>query len=123
MILELVRQTTTRDAIIGSLSIDGVWECYTLENRDLCIPLGTYEIGIYDSPHAGHLLPILKNVKNRDFVEIHCGNIPSDSEGCILVAAEHALDTLINSRIAFNHLFPQISSALASGNSVSITIS
>lgn len=123
MTLNLTRTTTTKDALIGCLSVDDVSECATLENRDLAIPLGTYEVGIYDSPHAGHPVPILKNVKGRDFVEIHSGNIASDSKGCILVGQQYTNDTISGSHLAFAHLFPQIQSAIDSGESVEITIS
>src|SRR5216684_5973699 len=123
MILNLTRISTTKDAIIGFLTVDGVWECYTLENRELCIPLGTYPVEIYASPHAGHLVPILQNVPGRDYVEIHCGNVYTDSKGCILVGQAYNDDTIQNSRLAFAHLFPQIESAINNGDSVSIQIS
>jgi len=122
MILNLTRTTTSPDALLGTLSVNNLMECYTLENRDLSIPLGTYEVEIYDSPHAGHLLPRLKNVPGRDFVEIHCGNIASDSKGCILVGSSHTSDMLNESRLAFAHLFPQIQTAIAKGEPVSITV-
>lgn len=122
MILTLTRTKTFKDVLIGELSVDGQWECFTLENRDLAIPLGTYKVEIYDSPHAGHLLPILKDVPGRDSIEIHSGNKASDSKGCILVGANHTTDILTDSRLAFAHLFPQIEKACKSGEDVSITI-
>lgn len=122
MILNLTRTTTTKDAILGELSVDGGKECYTLENRDLCIPCGTYSIEIYDSPHAGHLLPILRNVPDREMIEIHCGNVSVDSKGCILVGKTRTADSVLGSRLAFDHLFPQIQQAIEAGDSVTIKI-
>lgn len=122
MILNLTRTTTSRDAILGEIAVDDTFECYTLENRELAIPLGEYQLKIYDSPHAGHPLPILQNVPGRDYVEIHSGNVYSDSKGCILVGKDHTFDTLLDSRLAFSHLFPQIQSAIDNGDDVTIVI-
>jgi hypothetical protein len=122
MNLQLARITTTSDALLGTLSVNNQTECYTLENRDLCIPVGTYEIGIYDSPHAGHLVPILKNVPGREWVEIHSGNVSSDSKGCILVGTSCTTDSVLDSRFAFAHLFPQIESAIQSGEQVTLSL-
>ncbi len=123
MQIDVVRVTTTRDAIFGSLSVNGVFECDTLENRDLCIPLGTYPVQIYDSPHAGHPVPILENVPGRDYIEIHCGNLSQDCKGCILLGQSYTQDSLVDSRLAFDHLFPQIQAAIAQGETVTLTLS
>lgn len=123
MELQLIRDTTTPDAILGRLLVDGNQECYTLENRDLCIPLGTYPIGIYFSPHAGHFVPLLENVLNRSAIEVHCGNTSLDSHGCILVGQIRTADSIQNSRLAFQPLFTKIKTAIDSGYTITITVS
>lgn len=48
-----------------------------------CIPEGTYELNIYNSPKFGRCL-IVKDVPGRDAILIHKGNYNSDTHGCIL---------------------------------------
>jgi len=117
--LELVlnRKETENGGIFGTIQAgDGSrFTCLSLENQALSIPTGRYEIEIYDSPHAGHPLPRLKNVPGRTEIEIHCGNIPQDSKGCIIVGDHRAGGTLEDSRTAFDRLFPLIRAAIATG--------
>lgn len=69
--------------------------CYTLEkpwmdnqNNISSIPTGKYNAIIrYD--HNDHWRIELKNVPNRDNVQIHIGNSVDDSKGCILVGLGH----------------------------------
>ena len=101
---------------IGELSIDGKFECYTLEDveRDVkiagitAIPKGTYKVDITMSNRFKRLLPILINVPNFEGVRIHSGNKAQDTEGCILVGAERAIDFIGKSRIAFDKLFAKM---------------
>lgn len=53
-----------------------------------CIPVGEYTASWYDSPLKGRVLR-LANVPGRQDIEIHTGNFPSDTEGCILVGKAH----------------------------------
>src|SRR5581483_9746992 len=91
-------------AVIGTLTVDGEFNCYTLENAAVLIPAGRYEVTLYESPHAGHIVPLLNGVPGRDHIEIHCGNVPTDSKGCILVGTEHTDSSLLASRLAFDNL-------------------
>jgi hypothetical protein len=99
----------------SDLYFKGEWACFTLENQALLTPAGTYGLEIYDSPHAGHLVPRLQNVPGRTEVEIHCGNVEADSKGCILLGLGSTGDTIERSRDAFNILFPKIQTALQEG--------
>jgi Family of unknown function (DUF5675) len=121
--LETKRTNQTTDALFGEMLADGEKICFTMENLALSIPTGQYGIEIYDSPHAGHLVPLLQNVPGREFVEIHCGNIPCDSKGCILVGLEYTGDTIERSREAFDIVFPIIQNAIKNGSTVQLTIS
>lgn len=109
-------QTLEMEASLSGVMVcrDG-WKCFTLENQALSIPAGQYGLEIYDSPHAGHPVPLLRDVPGRDFVEIHCGNVPQDSKGCILVGLSRTEGTIQDSRAAFNVLLPKIQAALREG--------
>ena len=93
--------------IFGTLTV-GTYTCVTLENPEKVIPSGTYQITLYDSPHAGHKVPLLIDVPGRAEIEIHCGNVPEDSKGCILLGLTHDDNQLYDSRRAFQSLMPYI---------------
>lgn len=71
-----------------------------------CIPAGTYECRRYQSPKRGYQLFELLNVPGRSNIEIHIGNTPRDTEGCILVGTAFGKlaerDAVLNSRTAFS---------------------
>lgn len=123
MRLTVNRYPAVDEAVIGTLSIDGEFECYSLEHLAVIIPVGTYQITLYNSPHAGHIVPLLQNVPDRDLIEIHSGNSPEDSRGCILVGQTHTSGTIGDSRLAFAHLLPKIQNALQAGDLVFISVS
>lgn len=47
-----------------------------------CVPLGVYSVKKYPSPHLGYTVWLL-DVLNRDKIEIHIADYPTDVEGCI----------------------------------------
>lgn len=93
----VLRTSFTEDATRGHLFVDDTRWGYTLEDRlrpfgvkvpgKTCIPAGRYPVRLYDSPRFGKRLPRLSGVPFFDAVEMHGGNKPEDTEGCILVAA------------------------------------
>ena len=93
MRLTLHRMSQTAYATFGRLQDDEDRQlCVTLERpwvdnlHDLsCVPAGTYEWVRYHSPKRGYDVPLLEHVPNRDMIEIHIGNVPKDTDGCILV--------------------------------------
>jgi hypothetical protein len=50
-----------------------------------CIPAGTYQCRRILSPKRGYELFEVCDVPGRSNIEIHIGNTPHDTEGCILV--------------------------------------
>ena len=56
-----------------------------------CIPAGTYKAHRYLSPKRGYTVFELADVPDRTHIEIHKGNLPSDSEGCILVGSRFGM--------------------------------
>jgi hypothetical protein len=93
MQITIKRLHKTDTSTIGELLIDGIFECYTLEDveRDVkikgetAIPKGAYKVIINESTRFKRLLPLLLNVPNFEGVRIHSGNTNHDTEGCILV--------------------------------------
>jgi hypothetical protein len=126
MEIKIKRLHKTDLSTIGELSIDGKFECYTLEDKELeikikgetAIPKGTYLVGISLSNRFKKLLPILIDVPNFEGVRIHSGNSNHDTEGCILVGSTRAKDYIGNSRVAFEKLFKKMQLA----KSINLTI-
>lgn len=114
---------------VGKLYVDDVFECLTLEDiiRDVkikaetAIPYGKYKVIINQSPRFKRSLPLLLNVPNFEGVRIHTGNKTADTEGCILVGTMRTKDGMVlNSKIAFDKLFPKM--VLAFKNKEPITL-
>ena len=116
MQLQLIRRTFTDKSTIGELSVNGVFECFTLEDKvrpvkiagETAIPAGTYEIAITFSNKFQKFLPLLMNVPNFEGIRIHTGNTPADTLGCILVGQGKGVDLISNSRLAFAPLFEKL---------------
>lgn len=52
-----------------------------------CIPAGSYPARRYRSPKRGYDVFMLSGVPGRGDIELHIGNLPHDSEGCILLGS------------------------------------
>ena len=122
MEIELRRKWKTENSKIGELFINGVYECYTLEDKErpekakkvfgkTAIPLGRYEIVINYSNAFKTFLPLLLNVKGFLGIRIHTGNNEHDTLGCILVGSRKAENQISNSRVAFRDLFKKMTIA------------
>ena len=119
MELTLKRTDFTEKSTIGELSIDGVFECFTLEDKVretkikniTAIPAGRYEVVITFSNRFQTPLPLLLNVPNFEGVRIHPGNTAENTEGCILVGQQKQVDFIGASRAAFAPLFDRIKAA------------
>jgi hypothetical protein len=148
MRLFLQREPTVNEATFGKLSVDGTYQCETLEDAirevpgvpvtawkipdQTAIPAGVYSIDITPSAHFGNrLLPLLIGVPGYDGVRIHPGNYTSDTEGCILVGLQRSgggqggptkTPMLLQSRPAFESLFSRIGGAHTAGEAISIEI-
>lgn len=105
--LRRLRQVA-QDATIGELRIDGVLECVTLEPTSLKIPCGSYPLSLYDSPARGYKVPLLHDVDKRSMIEIHIGNWPKDSRGCILVGRKASEGAIEHSKDAFERLMSKL---------------
>jgi hypothetical protein len=117
MKLTLKRRFRGEAYTIGSLYIDGVCFCDTLEDKDrglrqdmslleiskikvmhkTAIPTGEYKVIVNMSPSKKRLLPRLLGVPGFDGILIHRGNTEDDSSGCILVGQNKIKGMVINS--------------------------
>jgi hypothetical protein len=92
------REYSDQKCTSGYLAVNGTIQAYTLElpwqgNKPLIssIPSGTYK-GVLRYDHTDQWRIELQGVPGRTVVEIHTGNTPDDSEGCILVGKELGSD-------------------------------
>lgn len=140
MLIQIKRGPTANDATPGEMSIDGVFECYTLEDvvREVAdtpvadwkivgqtaIPRGKYKVSLSMSGHFDRILPLIENVPGFSGVRIHSGNKAADTEGCILVGAArtHDLFQILDSRKAAAALQAKIQNAIDQRISVYLEI-
>jgi hypothetical protein len=133
MKLTLLRRPSAHGCTLGSLYVDGAFECYTLEDvvradgikiaGETAIPAGTYTIDITMSPRFGCLLPLLLSVGGFVGIRIHPGNSAKNTDGCILVGRDVMGDAWISdSRRAFEALFAKLQAAHAKGEAISIEV-
>ena len=85
----LTRFEMTPDGTFGKVVTDNLFQCLSLEKpwhdnkTDIsCIPAGSYECAVIDSPHFGKVYG-LKEVKDRTDVLIHAANWERQLKGCI----------------------------------------
>jgi hypothetical protein len=126
MQITVKRLYKTDTSTIGELLIDGVFECFTLEDierpvkikAETAIPKGTYKVIINQSNRFKRLMPLLLNVPNFEGVRIHAGNTNHDTEGCILVGQTRNKNYIGQSRKAYEKLFKKMQAA----KEISLTI-
>lgn len=141
MKLELIRRYCGNGYTIGSLLVDGVKFCDTLEPTDrglmssmtideikskkvkgkTAIPTGIYHVDLDSvSPHFkdrswakcyGGRVPRLQGVKGYDGVLIHPGNTAADTEGCVLVGRNTEVGRLTASKATYIKLFEMMDAA------------
>lgn len=116
MVITIKRLYKTDTSTIGELLINGIFECFTLEDTErkvkikgeTAIPKGTYKVIINESNRFKRLLPLLIDVPDFEGVRIHSGNSNHDTEGCILVGKTRNKNYIGQSRKAFDKLFKKM---------------
>jgi len=149
MKLNVVRHQFGEEATNGLLFIDGVFECYTLEDQyqevkvmhETCIPEGTYEIKLRDAGgfssrylqkygpefHKGMLH--IQDVPGFEWILVHQGNTDLHTSGCLILGdTQQDLDKskrgfIGNSKDAYKKMYPKVRDALLNGEKVTIQYS
>lgn len=134
MELTLTRRYKGDTYTIGTLYINGIRYCDTLEDRvrDLvreakipgrtAIPAGSYKVIVTVSPRFGRELPRLMDVPHFEGILIHRGNTAEDTAGCILVGENKVKGKVINSTGYEIELTRRIKAAIGQGQEVKLTI-
>lgn len=120
--LSLNRKSKTDDSFLGELLLADQFLCYTLENLELSIPDGVFEVKMQWSDHFQRNIPHLQNVPNREAIEIHPGNTAEDFKGCIGVGYIQGCDDIEDSRRASDDLNAMLQEAQDTGSRITITI-
>lgn len=120
MKLTLKRTDFTDRSTIGELFVNGVFFCYTIEDKDrnlnndmdikeivrlkqygiTAIPCGTYRMELTMSNRFKRALPLLYNVKGYEGVRLHRGNTAEDSLGCPILGMKKGVDAVYQSTVA-----------------------
>jgi hypothetical protein len=133
------REPSTLESTPGTLSIDGAFECFTLEDvvrevpgrpvstwkiqNETAIPVGLYQVIVDFSSRFQLDMPHVLNVPGFDGIRIHSGNTAADTDGCVLLGQQrNGLDDVINSRAAFDAFFPKLQAAISRGEPVTLTV-
>ncbi len=148
MNLKLVRTDFTDQSTIGTLYVNGIEECFILEDPDrglredmplaeierlkkpgvTAIPYGTYEVKRTKSERFSKekgytvIMPILWDVPGYLGIRIHIGNYPKDTLGCLLPGRKKGVNCVIESTKATQQLEKKIEGAIANGEKVIIEI-
>lgn len=144
MYIQLMRLKDDGKSSIGTLHINGKFECFTLEDTHnepkiygkTHIPAGKYNIELRNVGrmtlkysdrfdfHKGMLW--LRNVKNFEYVYIHTGNDEDDTDGCILLgfvcSSRSSSQSVSGSVLAYVDVYPKIADAILRGEEVTIEI-
>ena len=120
--LVLTRTEKTTDGVFGRMSYNDEFICFTMENRALAIPAGTYSLEITYSPHFGREMPLLGGTSPRTGIRLHPANWPAQLEGCVALGQSIDGDSLSNSVLAFDMVLGIIRRGIADGG-ISIQIS
>lgn len=120
------------DVTIGSMTVDGEFECWTVEDAvrapgvkvagKTAIPAGTYTVEVTYSNRFKKPLPLLLDVPMFTGIRIHAGNTAENTEGCILPGLDRLGKSVGRSRLAFDTLFTKIKEAKAKGEKVTLEI-
>ena len=116
--LLLIRNTFSKESILGELFLNGELICDTLENpwkdnqRNIsCIPEGEYPVRLRlarESASRDYLHLLVQDVPNRDWILFHRGNTAKDTSGCILVGLGSQQDVVNNSVLAMDLLIKEV---------------
>ena len=142
MLISVVRHLLNPHCTISKASIEGVFECYFLEDtvreqlidgkwtwkpefkikRETAIPSGKYQVIIDLSNRFQRDTPRLLRVPDFSMIRIHPGNTERDTDGCLLPGTIANHNSVYYSRRAYQQLFDKIKLVLDHGREVWIEI-
>lgn len=103
----LYREKYLKDRTLGRMELNGVFYGYTLEDtvrpknikisRETAIEEGVYDLSVRKSNRFKELRVFVDNVPNFSGVQIHGGNTPEDTEGCVLLAKKRVNNVIYGS--------------------------
>ena len=132
MNLTVQRYLSVEGSTLGTLSIDGVFECFTLEDEirevhglaagawkvdgKTAIPAGRYRFIIDHSNRFGCDMPHVLDVPGFEGIRVHAGNTIADTDGCLLLGNSKTITTIGGSRAALAAFIPNLQAGLAEGD-------
>ncbi len=122
MEITVLRDTYTDQSVTSEVLLNRVQKWYGIEppnrpQKPCCIPAGTYLVVLGHSEHFDMTVPIVQGVAGFSGIEIHPGNFPRDTHGCLCIGEDRGPNDVIQSRVAFDELMSQ----LAGEEDISIT--
>lgn len=129
MALRVIREPSDKGVTLGSLYVNDVWQCWTLEDvirepadagitpasvrvwkvpGQTAIPSGRYRAQLSHSARFGIVLPELLLVPGFTGIRIHAGNTSADTEGCLLVGQGRGERSVLESRAALQWLLQRL---------------
>jgi hypothetical protein len=141
MFAELIRYSSVTDTSLSLLYLDGLFQCYILEDGkrtikvwgETRIPSGRYKVelktfgGFHDrylknfpNMHMGMIW--IRDVPNFEGILFHIGNDKDDTAGCLLSGDVVNNNTVVsgnvnNSTVAYKRVYPIWSQGILSGDS------
>lgn len=143
MKLRVIREPSLNGATLGSLYVDGKWECWTLEDvireapiglytdmaawvaswkvpGETAIPEGLYDVTLSMSNRFKIVLPEVLRVAGFTGIRMHAGNKSKDTEGCLLVGQGRGDALVTSSQLALDALMLKLDAAFAIKQPISI---
>ena len=133
MKLKLVRSKSTTKSVEGRLYINGVFECFTVEDaerivkiqNETAIPKGVYKVIMSMSTRFKRIMPEVLDVPGYTGVRIHAGNSSKDTEGCIIVGSINDRDDddwVSGSIVARDRLYAKLSKAFKAKEEITLEV-
>ena len=122
----LQRTVQNEHGTFSDVSINGQWFCYGLEPPNHGphpdIPAGRYPLEILWSNRFQRVVPHVIDVPGRSNIEIHPGNVSTETEGCILLGQVKTDYEVLASRAACDAFQKKLADGLAFGDPVYLTV-
>lgn len=140
LLIRVTRDRPLSDRTLGVVELDlpddGVgflpfgYSCEDVDRGDgaakvkgrTAIPVGTYAVKLYNSPKHGPDTPELVDVPGFQHIQIHSGNGPQDTEGCLLFGLARDETQVLRSRQACTWLRAEIVRTIAAGGTVTVEV-